>query len=187
MWRTVVLSVLLSTVSGVVSAASPIHRPAAIILLRHAEKPEDSRDVHLSEAGIKRSEELVSFITADTAMRRLGLPVAIFATKTAKDGNGQRTQETVAPLSRRLGVPVQAPFRTKDYAALAKLIFNDAAYAGKTILICWNHEKIPQLAEALGVRPEPPKWEGKVYDRVYVISYPDGKAVVKTLRYGSKS
>jgi len=187
MWRTIILSVLFSAVSWTVSAASPIHRPAAIILLRHADKPEDPSDVHLSPAGVKRAEVLVSFITTDTAMTRLGLPVAIFATKTAKDGNGQRTQETVAPLSRRLGVPVQTPFRTKDYASLAKLIFGNTTYAGKTVLICWNHEKIPQLAKALGVRPEPPKWEDDVYDRVYVIAYPHGKAALKALHYGSKS
>jgi hypothetical protein len=185
MWRSTLLSVLFSAVAGAVAAASPIHRPAAIILLRHAEKPENSKDVHLSQAGRRRAEELVSFITTDTAMARLGRPVAIFATKAAKDGSGQRTQETVAPLSRQLGVPVQAPFRTKDYASLAKLVFGNAAYAGKTVLICWNHETIPQLAKALGVRPEPPKWEDEVYDRVYVISYSHGKAALETLHYGS--
>jgi broad specificity phosphatase PhoE len=184
MCRTIFLSLVFGAVPWTVSAASPIHHPAAIILIRHAEKPEDPGDVHLSQAGVQRAEELVSFITTDTAMARLGIPVAIFATKTAKDGNGQRTQETVAPLSRRLGVPVQTPFRTKDYRSLAELIFGDTAYAGKTILVCWNHERIPQLATALGVRPEPPKWKDDVYDRVYVISYPHGKAVLKTLHYG---
>ena len=33
-----------------------------------------------------------------------------------------------------------------DYVALAHLILADPAYAGKTVLICWNHEEIPQLA-----------------------------------------
>jgi broad specificity phosphatase PhoE len=185
MWRSILFSLLSSACSGTATTPPPIYRPAAIILIRHGEKPEDSKDVHLAPAGVKRAEELASFITTDTAMKRLGLPVAIFATKAAKDGNGQRTRETVAPLSRKLGVPVQAPFRTKDYASLAKLIFRDAAYAGKTILICWNHEKIPELVAALGVRPQPPKWEDDVYDRVYVISYSRGKAALDTLRYGS--
>ena len=163
---------------------SPAPRPAQIILIRHAEKPADPKDPHLSRAGVKRAERLVSFITTDPAMTRLGLPVAVFATRTTKHDDGQRTQETVAPLARALKLPVQTPYLGKDYAALAKLILASPAYAGKTVLICWNHEEIPQLAAALGVTPVPPKWKQSVFDRVYVISYHDGKAALATSRYG---
>jgi hypothetical protein len=114
------------------------------------------------------------------------LPVAVFATRTTKDDNGQRTQETVAPLARALKLPVQTSYLGKEYAQLAKLILSDPAYAGKTVLICWNHEEIPQLAATLGVTPEPPKWKGSVFDRVYVISYQDGTAVLATSRYDSR-
>ena len=113
--------------------------PAQIILIRHADEPADPLDPHLSPAGVERAERLVSFITTDSAMTRFGLPVAVFATRTTKDGNGQRTQETVAPLARVLRLPVQTPFLGRDYPALASLIFADPAYAGTTILICWNH------------------------------------------------
>jgi hypothetical protein len=81
---------------------------------------------------------------------------------------------------------VQTPFLGRDYAALARLILADPAYAGRTVLICWNHEEIPQLAAALGVTPEPPKAKGSAYDQVYVISYHDGKAALATSRYDSK-
>jgi hypothetical protein len=82
--------------------------------------------------------------------------------------------------------PVQTPCLGKDYATLAKLILANPAYAGKTVLICWNHEEIPQLAAALGVTPEPPKWKGSVFDRVYVISYPGGAAALATSRYDGR-
>jgi hypothetical protein len=163
-----------------------VQRPAQIILIRHADQPADPRDPHLAPAGVQRAERLVSFITTDPAMTRFGLPVAVFATRTTKDGNGQRTQETVAPLARALKLPVQTPFLGKNYAALAYLILANPAYAGKTVLICWNHEEIPQLAAALGVTPEPPKWKGSVFDRVYVISYHDGKAALATSRYDGR-
>ena len=178
--------VLFSVFPTPTPAHSPVPRPAQIILIRHADKPADPEDPHLSRAGVKRAKRLVSFITTDPAMTRFGLPVAVFATRTTKDGNGQRTQETVAPLARALKLPVQTPFLGKDYAALAKLILAEPAYAGKTVLICWNHEQIPQLAAALGVTPEPPKWKGSVFDRVYVISYHEGKAALATSRYGSR-
>jgi hypothetical protein len=160
-------------------------RPAQIILIRHADQPTDPNDVHLSPAGVRRAEGLVSFITTDTAMTRFGLPVAVFATRTTKHGNGQRSQETVAPLARALGLPVQTPFVSTDYSALARLILTHPGYAGKTVLICWNHRQIPQLAAALGVQPPPSKWKGSVFDRVYLISYDGGMATLKITRYGS--
>jgi hypothetical protein len=161
-------------------------QPAQIILLRHAEKPADPADPHLSPAGVKRAKQLVKAIKTDPVMMRFGLPVAVFATQTTKDDNGQRTQETVAPLAAALELPVQTPYHGKDYAALAKLILSNRDYAGKTVVICWNHEEIPQLAAALGVTPQPPKWKGSVFDVVYVISYRHGSAALSTSRYGSR-
>jgi hypothetical protein len=175
---------LFAVLPTLVSAQSP--RPTQIILIRHAEKPSDPENPHLSHAGVKRAGQLVSFITTDPAMARFGLPVAVFATQATKHDNGQRTQETVAPLARTLKLPVQTPYLAKDYAALAKLILATPAYAGKTVLICWNHEEIPPLAAALGVTPEPPKWKGSVFDQVYVISYRDGQAGLVTTRYDSR-
>jgi hypothetical protein len=164
----------------------PQSSPAQIILIRHAEKPVDPEDPHLSPAGVRRANELVAFITTDPAMRKLGPPVAVFATQTTKHDDGQRTQETVAPLARALKLSVQTPFLGKDYAALAKRILTNPAFAEKTVLICWNHEVIPQLARALGVRPTPPKWKGSVFDEVYLIAYRDGRATLTTARYGGR-
>ena len=176
-WANAVI-VLFSALRMPVPSQLPVPRPAQIILIRHAEKPADPDNPHLSRAGVRRAARLVSFITTDPAMNRFGLPVAVFATHTTRHDNGQRTQETVAPLARALKLPVQTPYLGKDYAALARLILANPAYAGKTVLICWNHEEIPQLAAALGVTPEPPKWKGSVFNRVYVISYHAGSAVL---------
>jgi hypothetical protein len=178
--------------ASVLLAPAPIHSlvprlpPAQIILIRHAEKPADQEDPHLSRAGVTRAARLASFITTDPTMTRFGVPVAVFATRTTKRGNGQRTQETVAPLARALRLPVQTPVLSRNYAALAKRILANPAYAGKCVLICWNREEISQLAGALGVTPAPPKWNEGVFDRVYIISYRDGKAWLTTSRYDSR-
>lgn len=157
--------------------------PAQIILIRHADEPTDPHDPNLSPAGVQRAERLVPFITSDPVMTRFGLPVAVFATRTTRDGNGRRTQETVAPLAQALKLPVQTPFTARDFAALAKRVLGDPAYVGKTVLICWNHTEIPQLASALGVRPRPPKWKVGVYNLVYLITYHDDKATLATSYY----
>lgn len=166
------------------SAHSQVARPAQIILLRHAEKPADPDDSHLSPAGVKRAEQLVTFIMKDPGMSRFGSPVAVFASQTTKHDNGQRSQETVAPLAKALKLPVQTPFRSNNYAALARQILANPAYAGKTVLICWTHEEIPKLAAALGVEPRPKKWKDSVFDRVYVISYQGGNPTLATFHYG---
>lgn len=177
----VTLSLVVSTAP--IPAQTRAATPAHIILIRHAEKPSDSDNPHLSKAGVKRAQALVSFITREPRMTSLGRPVAIFATQTTKDDNGQRTQETVAPLAAALRLSVQTPYHGKDYAELAKLILSTATYAGKTVVVCWNHETIPELTAALGVTPMPPKWRGSVFDSVYVISYKNGKATLTTSSY----
>jgi hypothetical protein len=182
-WSSAAVSLLLVIFPTSVPTAPPVTRPAQIILIRHAEKPADPDNPHLSPAGVRRAEQLVSFIRTNPALTKFGLPVAVFATRTTKDGNGQRTQETVAPLATALRLPVLTPFRGKDYAAMAKRVLGDARYDGRTVLICWNHEQIPQLAASLGVRPTPPKWKSSVYDLVYVISYQGGEASLATFRY----
>lgn len=179
--------VLLSVLLAGVSIGSPVPRPAQIILIRHADKPADPEDPHLSQAGVQRAQRLVPFITTDPAMTRFGLPVAVFATRTTTQGTGLRTQETVAPLATALKLPVQTPFLGQEYAALAKLILAEPAYAGKTILICWNHSEIPRLAAALGVTQDLPKWKGSVFDQVYMITYHDGQAVLAISHYDSPS
>src|SRR4029077_3988836 len=94
--------VLSSVFLAGVSMNSPVPRPAQIILIRHADKPADPQDPHLSQAGVQRAERLVPFITTDPAMTRFGLPVAVFATRTTTQDTGLRTQDTVAPLARAL-------------------------------------------------------------------------------------
>ena len=179
--------VLLSVFLVGVPLDSPVPRPAQIILIRHADKPADPTDPNLSPAGVQRAERLVSFITTNPAMNRFGLPVAVFATRTTTQGTGVRTQETVAPLARALKLPVQTPYLGAEYAALAKLILADPAYAGKTIIICWNHSEIPHLAAALGVTEDLAKWKGSVFDQVYTIGYRAGQAVLTISHYDSPS
>lgn len=179
--------VLSSVLLAGVPVVSPVPRPAQIILIRHAEKPADPDDPHLSPAGVQRAQRLVAFITTDPEMTRFGLPVAVFATRTTLQDTGLRTQETVAPLAKALKLPVQTPFLGQEYAALAKQILAEPAYTGKTILICWNHSEIPHLAAALGVTPDLPKWKGSVFDQVYVITYHDGQAVLAVSHYDSPS
>src|SRR4051794_13890059 len=116
------INLLFSTI--LLAAQGLTAQPAQIILIRHGEKPEDPEEVHLSKAGEKRAKELVPFLTTNPEMTKHGLPVALYATRTTKHGHGQRTQETIAPLARQLGLPVETAYLSEEYAQLAKSILS---------------------------------------------------------------
>jgi hypothetical protein len=98
----------------------------------------------------------------------------IFATQRSKHSN--RPVETVTPLAIALNLHINDGFKDND-AAIKKMIvaiLSEQAFFGKTILICWHHGKIPQIAKALGIA-KPPKWDGKIFDRVWQITFAKGK------------
>jgi len=65
---------------------------------------------------------------------------------------------------------------------LADELFHKPKYAGKTILICWRHHDIPELAGQLQAKGAPDVWNSKVFDRVWRIDYDKaGKAVFSNL------
>ena len=86
----------------------------------------------------------------------------------------------MAPTARALRLPVGTPFAATDYAGLARVVLTNRAFDGKTVVICWVHDYIPQLAQALGVR-RPPTWSGNTFDRVWVITFDGHRVVMQNL------
>jgi hypothetical protein len=156
--------------------AEALAQPAQVLIIRHAEKPREKSSVNLSLKGQERAMALVPFFTQTPELVYQGLPVALFATKMAPGEISQRTLETITPLSHYLRVLPDAHYAKWDYADLAQETLTNLAYKRKTVLICWDHEYIPRLAAALGVRPEPPRWPEEVFDRVLIITYRGGQA-----------
>ena len=155
-------------------------RPAEIILLRHAEKPPDARNANLSARGEQRAKAIPSLLTNSFVLLSNGLPFSIFAARTTPHGHSRRAEETIAPTARELHLPVRTPFAAADYARLAKELLTNKAYDGKTVVICWVHDYIPQLARALGVQ-HAPNWNGDMFDRVWIITYEGEHALLQNL------
>lgn len=107
-------------------------------------------------------------------------PNFIFATHRSKHSN--RPVETVSPLAIALNLHINDRFADddEDIKKMIDAILSEHAFAGKIVLICWHHGKIPALAKALGLA-KPPKWDGKIFDRVWQISFPKGKATLADL------
>jgi hypothetical protein len=150
-------------------------------LIRHAEKPRDESNVHLSATGRERARALVKLFTTTPALTTNGPPVALFAARQVSRSKSQRPQETLKPLAKHLNLHVLTPYTATEYAALAKKVLDDPAYDGKTVVICWVHDYLPQLAEELGVQPRPASWKSTVFDRVWVIAYRGEQALLTIL------
>src|ERR1051326_4049803 len=166
---------------AVLAMRSAFAQPAEIVIIRHGEKPEDPKAFHLSKRGQERAKALVEFFTKNEQVIRHGLPAALFASRSTPHGHGQRPLETLEPTAKKLHLAIETPYESEEYAKLAAHVLHHGAYRGKTVVICWVHEHMPQLAAALGVSPEPRKWKEHVYDMAYVITYSGGKAELETI------
>jgi hypothetical protein len=147
--------------------------PAAVLLIRHAEKLTDGR-IDLAPAGFARAKDLPELFlpSAAGARPKFPRPDVLFATHQSKHSN--RPFETIQPLSQALNLPINTDFADDDYASLAKLLLS-GKYAGKVVLVAWHHGTLPQFAAALGVEPQPGPWPPTQFDRVWRIDWHDGK------------
>ena len=176
--------ILMQKLSWLVTLLMPatdvVARPAEIILLRHAEKPADDHNPGLSPRGLERARSLPSLLTNSPAFSSHGRPAAVFAPRSTPHGHGRRAEETITPLARELHLRVRTPFAAADHARLAKEVLSNPAFDGKTVVICWEHDDLPQLAHELGV-PKPPNWSGGTFDRLWVVTSDGEKARLRDL------
>lgn len=141
--------------------------PARILVIRHGEKPDDPKNPHLSAVGEMRAAMLAKKLP--TLYPHID---ALFATALSRDSN--RPFETIKPLSKVLGLPIDTSFKAKQHAELAaKINGKPKLYAGKTVLICWHHEMIPALVhDDLRQASAPTKWPGEnVFNQIWQIDY----------------
>jgi hypothetical protein len=149
--------------------------PATVLIIRHGEKPGDPAtdnagdSVDLSTRGYERAAALSVYVPAT-----FGKPDFLFATQASKHSN--RPVETITPLAKALGLPIDHKHADDDYAKVAEDVLTHHKYSGKLVLICWHHGKIPELTAALGGVPPIAHWPGTVFDRVWRIDYPAGGA-----------
>ena len=156
--------------------------PALIILIRHAEKPGETKatpiddseitDPYLSSAGYYRAGAYSAYFDAKKNGGLYPKIDSIFATKATRRSN--RPFLTVAPLGAAVGKTVNVDYDNKPdgIAKLAATLLG-GKYAGQTVLICWHHGTMPALAAALGY-PNAPKIPRTSFDVVWKLAYSAG-------------
>ena len=140
-----------------------------IILIRHAEKPSDNPLVAgVTESGRRDPEELTvrgwqragALVTlfaprsGHFADARLAAPDVIFASGIAPHSKSLRSQHTVLPLSKMLVKAIDLSHPKGDEEGLV----NDVLGANGVVLVAWEHEAIPRIAnQILGNDPPSPR------------------------------
>ncbi|WP_426424174.1 hypothetical protein [Bradyrhizobium genosp. A] len=151
-------------------------RVGQVLVMRHAEKPDDAGDPNLSPAGFQRAENLVPYV-----QEKFGKPSFLFAAATS--AKSRRPLQTIQPLSNALSVAVDASIGDKDYEQLAVKLLNGQQYEGCLTVVCWHHEKIRELAHALraqhGDYPDP--WQDDVFNLILRFDFADGIPKVKEI------
>ena len=141
---------------------SPATAQSTILIVRHAEKTDATKDPDLSDAGRARAEALAKMLKDANI-------TAIYATEF------KRTQQTAAPLAKVLGITVTI-LPAKDNAALiAKL----RASTGNALVV--DHGDTIPLIKGLGIS-DPINIGENDYDNLFAV-VPDQKPHLIRLHY----
>jgi hypothetical protein len=153
---------------------------ATVLIIRHAEKGNKGSD--LSKAGEKRAKAYVGYFSNFTVDLKPIKLDCLFATADSKQSH--RARLTIEPLSKALGLPINASFENTQTKELAASLQTNSP--NRNILICWHHGEIPQLVAALGAKSKTlfagNKWPDEVYDWVIYLRYDAQGNLVETKR-----
>lgn len=141
--------------------------PAQIILMRHAEKAGGSE---LSDIGWQRARALPTLFRQRTEFLRFGPPAALYAMNPSHDGGSVRAIQTLQFVAEDLKLPLRTNFTRDEYAALVAEIKADSRLDGKSVVVCWQHDNLLPMAQALGLAA-PPAWPSTQFDRAWVLTF----------------
>ncbi len=172
----VVFSALFAILGVVVVFAyfSTFSRPVTtVILVRHAEKKIEptNPDPDLAPEGVERAQEIAR-VFADAHIN------AIYATQY------KRTQQTVKPLSDRIGVQLNLLDSNQTNELLRRI---QTTYRGQTVFVSGHNNTVPAIVSELSGETYPTIPESE-FDNLYIVTiYRFGKAKVIKLKYGKSS
>ncbi|WP_144106674.1 histidine phosphatase family protein [Paraburkholderia sp. BCC1886] len=153
------------------------HSPKQILVMRHAEKPDNKHETGLSEAGHRRADLLATYIP-----NTYGIPDYVYASSPTK--RSVRPMQTVTPLMQQdrlywgKGVPLDISFPDSMAKELGERLLTHKHFVNKTVLVCWHHGYIPELIKALGVENHghyPDPWDPSVFDLIVSIDFESGR------------
>ena len=145
-----------------------------VVIIRHGEKSEGSKN--LSCQGENRALQLPAVL-----YRKFNRPDHVYvpSPRIGKSTSHVRMFETVIPFAVKYDLTVNSEFRVDAYSAVADQVLKKTG----TVLMVWEHQAIPVLAAQLGVI-NPPEWNRKDFDNIWIITFVGGKASLSIDREG---
>jgi broad specificity phosphatase PhoE len=157
-------------------------RATKVMLIRHAEKPQDSSRPYgvtaegerekesLTVRGWQRAGALVHlFAPADGRPqdRSLARPQFLYASKPKKQNGSRRPVETLTPLAEKLAIRINCNFMRFETGGMLEEV---RACVG-VVLISWQHNYLPEIANGLlgDEKTVPQQWPEDRYDMVWVL------------------
>jgi hypothetical protein len=117
-----------------------------------------------------RAELLSNFL-----IRKYPHMKAVYAAGSGPGDLSQRKIQTVIPLLIKVllyinpALAINTVHLRTEVKEVAKEILTNVSFQSQTILICWTHTYIPQLAEAFGTMNVPTVWPEDRYDLIWEI------------------
>jgi hypothetical protein len=160
--------------AGTQSASVQPASVQVIVFLRHGEKPEAGLG-QLSCKGLNRALALPPVLSTI-----FGRPDALFApdpSRLKEDGGKDyayiRPLATIEPTAIAASLPVDTSIGYDEIGKLQKRLEDGSA--GHTIFVAWEHKEIVKLVRAMlkasgGDPDQVPKWKGKDFDSLYVLT-----------------
>ncbi len=131
-----------------IALAPPLaSQPLQVILLRHGDKDPNRKDYNLSPKGFLRAMALGRLLPACFGpVERIGT----FELNPTNQKNA-RSYQTAVPLAVATGVPIQIFWGSRQDSTLAaRQLLADPAFEGRSVVLFWEHQRLPLLARALG-------------------------------------
>jgi hypothetical protein len=144
--------------------------PARIVIFRHAEKPIFEQENGLTPRGILRAELL-----SDLLIKKYPHMKAVYAAGSSPADLSQRNIQTVIPLIVKVllcinpGLAINTVHLRAEVKEVSKEILTNPSFQNHTVLICWTHSYIPDLANAFGTNMVPTVWPEERFDLIWEI------------------
>lgn len=144
-------------------------RNVTVLIVRHAEKPEQGRD--LTSQGEQRATAYASYFAP---LRIDGIelrPQRLIATSDSKGSD--RPRLTLTPLAARLGLVLEQPYADKQVDELVDSL--RGKNTARVVLIAWHHGRMDELVHAFGgdlhTLAGTDHWPGDVYNWLVILRF----------------
>ena len=148
--------------------------PAQVILIRHGEKPVVGDE--LNARGWQRARALPLYFALQPELNRFGAPAALYAMIPPAKGGSVRAIQTLMPTSDFFAKPIVQKYVREQIVPLVTEIWTNPLYEGKSLIICWEHKMIPEIARTFGFKLAP-DWSRETFDRSWVLRFQQGRLV----------